>query len=108
MAVPPTAPQTNQYAELYALEMALWKIKTMFGNDTRISQIVIITDSSYLVDGLTEHVEGWVENGYKTSRGKALVNGKIIKQLHENTTGYGRGWVGGEVLAGSEGVQYGC
>lgn len=73
---------TNQKAELYALSKALDTVEQKFGDNMTISRLVVITDSTYLVDGLTKHVWQWEYNGYKNAKGKGVVNGEVFKDLH--------------------------
>ena len=54
-----------------------------FGDNMEISQLVVITDSTYLVEGLAKHVWEWEYKGYKNAKGKDVVNGEVFKELHK-------------------------
>lgn len=73
---------TNQKAELHALSRALDTVEQKFGDNFTISRLLIITDSTYLVDGLTKHVWDWEYKGYKNAKGKNVVNGEAFRELH--------------------------
>ena len=72
---------TSQKAELYALSKALDAVEQKFVS-IMVSRLVIITDSMYLIDGLTKHVWEWEYNGYVDEKGIPVVNGKTFKELH--------------------------
>ena len=78
-----SSPLTNQKAELYALRKALDTVEEKFGDNMTISRLVVITDSTYLVEGLTKHVWEWEYKGYKNAKGKDVVNGEVFKELHK-------------------------
>jgi ribonuclease HI len=61
---------TNQKAELYALSKTLDIIEEKFGDNIQISRVVVITDSTYVVDCLAKHIWDWEYNGYKNAKGK--------------------------------------
>jgi ribonuclease HI len=74
---------TNQKAELYALSKTLDIIEEKFGDNIQISRVVVITDSTYVVDCLAKHIWDWEYNGYKNVKGKLVVNGEVFKELHK-------------------------
>ncbi|MCB9229751.1 MAG: ribonuclease HI [Deltaproteobacteria bacterium] len=45
--------------------------------------VVILTDSSYLINGMTRWVHGWVRNNWITSAGQPVLNQDLWKQLTE-------------------------
>lgn len=69
-----TGPQTNQVAELRAIERAL-DISRDF--DT----VNVFTDSKYAMNCITVWCVTWERNGWKSSRGKAPTNMQIIKEV---------------------------
>lgn len=85
---------TNQRAELSAGLRAL-KIATSIrqrnsipryrppGPYRMLRRVVIKSDSAYLVKGMTEWIYGWRNNGYINSRGSAVCNSDLFKQLEE-------------------------
>lgn len=69
------APETtNNRMELTAAIMALEALE-------RPSQITIVTDSTYLKDGITKWIHGWKRNGWKTAAKKPVKNEDLWRQL---------------------------
>ncbi|KAF1912210.1 ribonuclease H-like domain-containing protein [Ampelomyces quisqualis] len=70
--------QTSNRAELRAviaaLEFRLW-------NNEGCQRLVIATDSSYVVDGSTEWIKKWQQNGWQTSTHKPVKNQDLWKEL---------------------------
>lgn len=58
-------------AALYALEYA----------ESRKKDLVVYTDSSYLINGITQWVYGWQSKGWKTASGGDVLNQDIWKKL---------------------------
>jgi ribonuclease HI len=75
---------TNQIAELTAgiigLEKAM-EIQRLRLEEEKLYQVVIKSDSQYLVNGMTNWVFKWETNGYQTSKGTPVVNSALFKQL---------------------------
>jgi ribonuclease HI len=76
-------PQTSTRAEIEALAEALKIIRRICSADYILQRIKIATDSSYLVDAMSKHVEGWIERGGLSSRGKVVAHYDRLKELHE-------------------------
>ncbi|KAL2642464.1 hypothetical protein R1flu_010051 [Riccia fluitans] len=71
--------QTSQNAEIYAARIALDCIE-----DLEVEGVTIITDSSYLVKGMTEHIHEWLENDFCSSgRTCRIVNADGMRSLNE-------------------------
>jgi ribonuclease HI len=69
------APQTtNNQMELQAAIAALNAF-------TRPSKITLVTDSSYVMDGLTKWIHGWKKNGWKTAAKKPVKNAELWQDL---------------------------
>ena len=77
------APQTSTRAEIEALAAAIEVIKRLCKDDMKLQQIKIATDSAYLVDAMSLHIEGWIENDGVGSRGKPVAHFERLKMLHE-------------------------
>lgn len=75
---------TNQIAELTAgilgLEQAM-EIQRQGLGEEKLYQVLIKSDSQYLVNGMTKWVFKWETNGYQTSKGTPVVNSALFKQL---------------------------
>lgn len=76
-------PQTSTRAEIEALAEALKVLKKICSRDYKLQQIKIATDSSYLVEAMSQHVEGWIERGGIGSKGKVVAHYERLKTLHE-------------------------
>lgn len=61
--VPPDYPQTNQTAELWAVNQAL-RLGRHLAQKHGLTQIVIASDSEYVCAGLTKWVEQWRRNDF--------------------------------------------
>ncbi|RPB03876.1 hypothetical protein L873DRAFT_1641500, partial [Choiromyces venosus 120613-1] len=59
-----------------------------------IRNVVLVTDSNYLISCLTEHVYAWQRKGYRNAKGKAVSNANAVKwveSLIERFEGQGVG-----------------
>lgn len=73
-----TVETTNNQMELTAAIMALEALG-------KPSKITIVTDSSYVKDGITKWIFAWKRNGWKTAAKKPVKNEELWKRL-ENAT----------------------
>lgn len=65
---------TNNRMEMTAAIMALETLE-------RPASITIVTDSTYLRDGITKWIHGWKRNGWKTSAKKPVKNADLWQRL---------------------------
>lgn len=65
---------TNNQMELMAAISALESL-------TRPSQITIVTDSTYVKNGVTQWIHGWKRNGWKTAARKPVKNADLWQRL---------------------------
>lgn len=72
------AQTTNNRMELLA---AITALETLAGP----SNITIVTDSSYVKDGITKWIFGWKAKGWKTANKKPVKNEELWKRLEEAT-----------------------
>lgn len=70
----PGTRQTNQRAELTAIQRALESVP-------RNRDVAIITDSRYAIDCVTTWYINWRKNGWKTSAGKAVENKDLVENV---------------------------
>ena len=70
------AATTNNRMELMA---AISALETL----SRPSQIVIVTDSAYVKNGVTQWIHGWKRNGWKTADRKPVKNVELWRRLDE-------------------------
>lgn len=73
---------TNQKAELSAIKYVfkiIYKNQDLF----RDKNIIICTDSMYSINCIEKWSAGWLKNDWKNSKGEAVKNQEIIKQILE-------------------------
>jgi ribonuclease HI len=81
--VPGTLPQTSQVAELYALKVAIDAMMDISDEaPVEIKQLVIMTESLYLTQGLSKDIWKWEQNGWRTNKKTPVANVKAVKELH--------------------------
>lgn len=76
---------TNQVADLHALKTALDTIRTQRTNNEvfkKITQVVIVSDSSYIINGMTKSIWKWEKNGYLTARKTPVANSEALVEVH--------------------------
>jgi ribonuclease HI len=103
---------TNNRMEMSASIEALKKVDAIFGDNAdkksgteNIHEIVLNTDSSYLINGITKWVHGWRRNNWITSQKKDVENRDLWEKLLEVSSGKKISWkyVGGHVgVVGNE------
>lgn len=79
---------TSQRAELSAAIHALSKFRNIlanggYKNSGPIDEIVIKTDSAYVVNSMTDWIVKWRYNGYLNARGLPLCNRDLIEELDD-------------------------
>jgi len=79
------ADTTNNRMELLAAINALEVLE-------RTADITIITDSTYVKNGVTSWIHGWKRNGWKTSAKKPVKNADLWQRLDEAQAGHGVTW----------------
>jgi ribonuclease HI len=73
--------QTSQRAELLAAAAAFQQILQVVLQNAGLELFIVVTDSAYLVDGLSKYVYRWKMNGWKTAKGKDVANRDLIEPL---------------------------
>ena len=76
---------TNNRMELMAAIAALEALK-------KTSAITIVTDSTYLRDGITKWIHGWKRNGWKTAAKKDVKNADLWQRLDTAQAQHQVGW----------------
>ena len=79
------ADTTNNRMELTAAIEALTSL-------SRRTAITIVTDSSYVKDGLTKWIHGWKRNGWKTAAKKPVKNEDLWRALDEAVARHEVSW----------------
>lgn len=77
---------TNNRMELMA---AIQALNTVKGKDKPIR---LVTDSTYVRDGVTKWIHGWKKNGWKTSAKKPVKNADLWMELDEAATRHDVQW----------------
>ncbi|ELK13954.1 ribonuclease H1 isoform X1 [Pteropus alecto] len=80
--------QTNQRAEIHAACKAIEQARAQ-----RISKLALYTDSMFTINGITNWVEGWKKNGWRTSTGKEVINKEDFAELERLTQGMDIQWM---------------
>ena len=65
---------TNNRMEMMAVIEALRQLK-------RPCEVKVITDSQYVVKGMTEWIQGWIKRNWLTSQKKPVLNKSLWKEL---------------------------
>jgi ribonuclease HI len=78
-------PTTNNRMELLAVINALGSLKGRH-------QVVVWTDSQYVVKGMTEWLAGWKRRGWKSSTGEAVKNIELWTALDAAAAGQAVTW----------------
>lgn len=77
---------TNNVMELTAAIKGLEALKQPL-------PVRLITDSKYIVEGMTMYLEGWKAQGWCKSRGKPVANAELWKRLDELASVHEVEWV---------------
>ncbi|GAB1604283.1 ribonuclease H1 [Argonauta hians] len=92
--------QTNNRAEIYAAIRAVEQAKTK-----NISNLIIKTDSQFLINCITKWLSGWKRKGWKKSSGEEVTNKEELQELDSKLEGINVKWVhvpGHAGVAGNE------
>lgn len=79
--VPASRPQTRRFADIYAVRMALLRVRGRWRNDHSISTVHVVTDSKYVVQALSGDIEEWRVNGFQDEQGEKIPNHSEIENL---------------------------
>ncbi|KAM9635512.1 ribonuclease H1 isoform 4-T4 [Trichechus inunguis] len=80
--------QTNQRAEIHAACKAIEQAKAQ-----NIDKLVLYTDSMFTINAITNWVQGWKKNGWRTSTGKEVINKEDFVELDTLTQGMDIQWM---------------
>jgi len=81
--VPDDQPQTNQRAELMAIQQAVTLLEQAGHLD---ATLVVYTDSQYCIDCLTKWIPGWVARGWKKADGGEVLHRDLIQDISTRLT----------------------
>ena len=71
----------------------------------RASTITIVTDSTYLRDGITKWIHGWRRNGWKTAAKKPVKNEDLWRRLVDAQSRHDVSWDWVKGHAGHDGNE---
>jgi ribonuclease HI len=78
-------PVTNNQAELRGIRKILKVISDELKNDTsdlfKNREVVICSDSLYSINCVTKWIKTWIKNGWVNSKGEAVKNKELIKDI---------------------------
>lgn len=74
---------TNNRMELRAVVAGLQHLPA------HVSKVEIISDSKYVIDGITKWIKRWVANDWKTAKGKDVLNVDLWMELYNQVHGMG-------------------
>jgi ribonuclease HI len=89
---------TNQRMELTAALQALRALK-------RPCDVVLYTDSRYVLDGITKWIHGWKKNGWKNAAKQPVKNDDLWRALDDAATPHNIDWRWVKGHAGDEGNE---
>ena len=87
------AETTNNRMELMAAIQGIEALKPG-------SPVDLYTDSKYVMQGITEWIDGWKRNGWRTAAKKPVKNKDLWQALDEALDGHDIGWHWGKGHAG--------
>ncbi|MBV5261972.1 ribonuclease HI [Synechococcus moorigangaii CMS01] len=70
---------TNNRMEMQAAIQALEFVQTHSPH----TPVRLLTDSKYVIDGITKWIKGWQKKGWKTAAGKPVLNQDLWQQLNQ-------------------------
>ena len=76
---------TNNQMEIRAVIEALKTIK-------KPKEIIINTDSKYVMDGITKWINGWKKNGWRTADRKPVKNSELWQELDQEVSKHNIEW----------------
>ena len=77
---------TNNIMEMTAAIVALKELNRPY-------QVVLTTDSQYLVKGMKEWIHGWIKKGWKTASRQPVKNKELWQELHQLSQKHKITWV---------------
>ncbi len=89
---------TNNRMELMAAISALEAL-------TRPSTIVIVTDSNYVKNGVTQWIHGWKRNNWRTADKKPVKNAELWQELESQVARHNVKWTWVKGHAGDPGNE---
>ncbi|XP_076441445.1 ribonuclease H1-like [Babylonia areolata] len=83
-----TGRQTNNRAEIHAAEVAVQQAK-----QRGVQNLILHTDSQFLISGITTWIKKWKKNGWKLSTGGDVINREDFENLDKAISGINVKWM---------------
>ncbi|XP_005099284.1 ribonuclease H1 [Aplysia californica] len=83
-----TGRPTNNRAEIHAAIRAVQSAKKK-----GIENLILHTDSQFLINGITKWIKGWKKNGWALTTGKPVINREDFEELDEELKGINVKWM---------------
>jgi ribonuclease HI len=74
---------TNNRMELFGVYRGLQEVYRSQTSSADSKEVLIISDSKYVLDGAQKSVWNWIRNGWKTSAGEAVKNQDLWEKIHQ-------------------------
>jgi len=84
--VPLNEPQTSQRAEIRSALAALDQIEAVNARHPEFELFIVASDSAYLVNSITDYIQTWKQNGWRTSEGQDVANRDLWERLDTRLT----------------------
>lgn len=88
---------TNNQMELLATIQGLISVQK------RTDPVVVFTDSTYVIRGITQWIWGWKKRGWKNAEGQEVLNRDLWEQLHQTVMARGKDNVDWKYIRGHTG-----
>lgn len=83
---------TNNQMELTATIRALKFLSSFPISDIGKSEIIIYADSKYVILGITEWIDNWLKNNWRTANKKPVLNKELWQELYNLTLEFKIKW----------------
>ncbi|KAJ9602154.1 hypothetical protein H2200_013274 [Cladophialophora chaetospira] len=77
-------PQTKRLAELRAATVAVDMAREIWSKVPKYNVIILLTDSSYLVDAMNNAIWKWTAQGFRDSNRRPVAHAKVLQRLHNS------------------------
>ena len=81
---------TNNRMEIYSAISGLKKLSNMLDHKTDDISCSVYSDSKYLVDSWNDYLFGWIDNGWRRSNNRKVLNIDLWKYLYVLTCNFKR------------------
>lgn len=75
-------PATNNTMELTAAIEGLKQVRKTLASAGKQSPVVLLSDSQYVVNGISDWIYGWIKRQWRTAKGEPVANKELWLELH--------------------------